>query len=54
MPSADFAAAALGNAPAGERFDYLINHLHDHLGARCAHDDVSLLMTRCISTEAQP
>jgi len=47
-------AAALGNAPAEERFDHLIHHLHEHLGERCAHDDVSLLMTRCISTEAQP
>jgi CheY-like chemotaxis protein/serine phosphatase RsbU (regulator of sigma subunit) len=45
-------AAALGDVPDEERFDKLVNHLHDHLGERLAHDDVSLLMTHCITAEA--
>lgn len=44
--------AALGNAPHEERFDSLVNHLHGHLGEKRAHDDVSLLMTRCATAEA--
>ncbi|MFA7241403.1 MAG: fused response regulator/phosphatase [Sulfuricellaceae bacterium] len=44
-------AAALGTASDEERFDKLVDHLHQHLGERCAHDDVSLLMTQCVSAE---
>lgn len=43
---------ALGDALHDGRFDNLISHLHSHLGEKSAHDDVSLLMTRCITAEA--
>jgi len=43
--------ATLGESPNGERFDRLVAHLHKHLGGHCAHDDISLLMTRCVSAE---
>jgi len=45
-------AAALESSPAEERFDELVGHLHHHLGQQRAHDDVSVLMTRCTSAEA--
>ncbi len=47
-------AAALEGALGNERFDHLLKRLHAHLGGKCAHDDVSLLMTHCMSTEVQP
>lgn len=47
-------ATALGDVTDEERFDNLVKQLHGHLGEKRAHDDVSLLMTRCISTEEQP
>lgn len=43
--------ATLGEAPDGERFDRLVAHLHEHLGGLSAHDDISLLMTQCVSAE---
>ncbi|MFA7241404.1 MAG: SpoIIE family protein phosphatase [Sulfuricellaceae bacterium] len=47
-------AAALQVAPDEECFDSLVGHLHRHLGDRNAHDDVSLLVARCLpAAEAQ-
>lgn len=43
---------ALAEAPPDKRFDNLVERLHRHLGEKSAHDDVSLLMTRCITAEA--
>ncbi len=43
--------AVLENTLHENRFDTLVNQLQDHLGDQRAHDDVSLLMTWCITAE---
>jgi two-component system, HptB-dependent secretion and biofilm response regulator len=43
--------AALADVSDKARFDNLVADLHRHLGARRAHDDVSLLMADCIGAK---